>query len=159
MHESPGSLGEWKCCILIMLSMSTPFHFIYVAISPYLHTIYRKLQIHNFTARSTNNQEGPKMSIHTLILFPDRFSHSSWFNSLNPSMLCILLFGKLRTCSVSSLATPFIRTRRLPAMDNYENSWEEEKYCIHILEYLRNTLHRGIYLCVIVVLYLGECNV
>ena len=61
----------------------------------------------------------------TLILLPDRFNHSSCVSSLRPSMLWILLFGKFRTCSVCSLATPFIRTRRLLAMDSCKTKLDE----------------------------------
>lgn len=54
----------------------------------------------------------------TLILFPDRLSHSRCGRSLSPSMYPILLLGRLRTLNSVSRDTPIILTRRLLATES-----------------------------------------
>ena len=69
-----------------------------------------------------DNRESDRYLFHlifTLMLFPERLSHSKLTRSLKPSMDWMLLLGRLSTRRVLILAMPLIRTRRLLAIETW----------------------------------------
>lgn len=96
----------------------------------------------------------------TFRLFPAKFSHSKWTRSFSPSMQPILLWGKFKTRSWVSLATPIIRTSRLLATDSceketllfLETNMYVHTYYFHIMvdgQTLPNTQNKFIFLHIV----------